>query len=429
MVPDLGELGISRSGVASSLYGTLAFQTPIVEILLDEVTQTEAQAYRTWRNGYQTNWRGTFDPIALQLAVRPAGRMAADLTVMPLIASSDYRDFISLVATAKLGPHSGDLHPESLVHAIMALDIKSRLFQENGDGFASALKLTRDVALGWFGGSIDVYLDDDPVWAELAQAKDPDEFMRKHGMQLPLGIHVPVTDAAKLAVFLNAVRFYADQSAPNLVTWQNREHHGLRYVRVAQNPEGAPGPENGPPLVVYYAPTPRGLVVSLSEKVVTRFIDRQSEQAKAGKKIGTEPPAAEPSRPWLGESLAVRVNSAGFRVLASAGLTSYRAAIQLQCWNNLPILNEWHRLYPERDPVALHEAVWGERLACPSGGGYVWNPKWRTMESTVLGHPGDPKPGPDTIGPLHDVKSADFGITFQDGGLRATVEIERQSRP
>ena len=246
--------------------------------------------------------------------------MAADLTVMPLIASSDYREFISLVATAKLGPLAGDLHPESLVHAIMALDIKSRLIQESGDGFATALKLPRDVALGWIGGSIDVYLDDDPFWAELAQAKDPDEFMRKHAMQLPLGVHVPVTDAAKLALFLNAVRFYADQSAPNLVTWQNREHHGQRYVRVAQKGEGAPGPETGPPLAIYYAPTPRGLVVSLNEQVVTRFIDRQAKQPDSEKRKAIEPPAAEPSRPWLGESLAARVSSAGFRVLATAGL-------------------------------------------------------------------------------------------------------------
>ena len=170
------------------------------------MTPTEAQAYRAWRDGYQRNWRGTFDPIALRLTVQPAGRMAADLTVMPLIASSEYREFISLVATAKLGPYAGDLHPESLVHAIMALDIKSQLIQESRDEILAALRLSPDVALGWIGGSIDVYLDDDPIWGELARAKDQDEFYGKHGMQLPLAVHVPVTDAAKLALFLNAVR-------------------------------------------------------------------------------------------------------------------------------------------------------------------------------------------------------------------------------
>ncbi len=76
-------------------------------------------------------------------------------------------------------------------------------------------------------------------------------------MQLPVAVHVPVTDAAKLALFLNAVRFYADQTAPNLVIWQNREHHGQRYVRVAQKDEGAPGPDAGPP---WHSTTPRRLV-------------------------------------------------------------------------------------------------------------------------------------------------------------------------
>ena len=94
-------------------------------LLLDDVSQTEALAYGAWHNSYQSNWRGTFDPIALRLSAHPAGRMAADFTIMPLIASTDYREFISLVAKAKLGSYAGDLHPESLVHAIMALDMKS----------------------------------------------------------------------------------------------------------------------------------------------------------------------------------------------------------------------------------------------------------------------------------------------------------------
>jgi hypothetical protein len=425
LVPDLGELRLSRAGAFSSLYGTLAFQAPIAEIALDEVTEAEAQAYRTWRDGYQRNWRGTFDPIALRLSVQPGGRTAADLTVMPLIASSDYRDFISLVANAKIGPDAGDLHPEALAHAIMALDIKSRLFRESGAQFAADLKLTEAVALGWIGESIDVYLDDDPFWGELARAKDPDVFIQKHVTRMPLAVHVPVTDAAKLALFLNALRIYADHTAPNLVTWENHEHNGQRYVKVAQRGEAAPAPDNGPPLAIYYAPTPRGLVVSLSEQVVIRFLDRQVKRPRDDAGKAGEMPGAEPSPPWLGESLAARVSSAGLRLIETAGLDTYRAAVLAQCWNNLPILNEWHRLYPERDPVAVHEQIWGERLVCPAGGKYVWNPNWRTIESTALGHPGEPKSGPDAIGPLRGVKSAEFGITFQDAGLHATVNIER----
>ncbi len=39
-IPDLGELRITRTGVASLLYGTLGFQSPIVELPLDDVTYT-----------------------------------------------------------------------------------------------------------------------------------------------------------------------------------------------------------------------------------------------------------------------------------------------------------------------------------------------------------------------------------------------------
>ncbi len=428
-VPDLGELRISRSGALSSLYGTLAFQTPIVEIPLDEVTEAEAQAYNAWRQAYQLNWRGTFDPIALRLTAGSTGRLAVDLTVMPLIASSDYQEFISFVGTTKLGPHAGDMHPESLGHAIIALNIESKLMQSVSDWAVSELKRPRDPGLGWIGSSVDVYLDDDPFWDELAKAKDQDKFMQKHGMRIPVGVHVPVTNAAKLALFLNAVRVYSEQTTPNRVIWENLKHNGQRYVRVAQRDEAPPAPAAGPSLTVYYAAMPGGLVVSLDEKVVTRFIDRQAKQPEAATAKPIESPAANASRPWLGESLAARVSSPGFRVLATAGLGAYRTAISLQCWNNLPILNEWRRLYPDRDPVAVHEAVWGERLVCPAGGNYVWNPKWRTMESTVLGHPGEPKPGPDAIAPLRDLKSADFGISLQEGGLRAVVEIERQTKP
>ena len=62
--------------------------------------------------------------------------------------------------------------------------------------------------------------------------------------------------------------------------------------------------------------------------------------------------------------------------------------------SNLPALNEWKRLFPDRDPVAVHREVWGVTLVCPGGGNYVWNEKYATMESTVYGHPGQPKSGP-----------------------------------
>ena len=66
--------------------------TPVGEMPLDEVSQAEADAYRAWRDGYQRNWSWGFDPIALRISLGK-DKLAADMTVMPLILSSEYREF------------------------------------------------------------------------------------------------------------------------------------------------------------------------------------------------------------------------------------------------------------------------------------------------------------------------------------------------
>jgi hypothetical protein len=414
--PDLGDLSLSRSGVTSSIYNTLDFLTPIAEIPLEEAGADEGRAYDNWRNTYQANWRGTFDPIALRVSLRPR-RLAADLTVMPLIASSQYRPFVELVGGAEIADRAGDPHPEALLHAIMALDVRSQLLRSGGDTLTNLIHSTQGVVLGWLGKSAALYIDDDPFWNELAAAKDAEAFLSKEYPRIPLALHFEVTDGVKLALFLSAVRAFVEQSAPDLVSWETRKHGDHAYVRIAQREGNAPG---GPsrPLQVFYAATPRALVVSLSEDVVKRHLDRTGKDAK-----GFEAP------PWPGKSLALRASRRGFEVLGGAGRGSYREALQLRAWGNLPILNEWKRLFPDQDPVRVHEAAWGVRLLCPGGGRYVWNEEWRTMESTAFGHPGQPRPGPDAPWPLARVRAADFGLSFQDQGLRARAAVELRDEP
>jgi len=36
-----------------------------------------------------------------------------------------------------------------------------------------------------------------------------------------------------------------------------------------------------------------------------------------------------------------------------------RRHVQAAAWANLPVLNEWRRLFPDRDPVDVHEEIWG----------------------------------------------------------------------
>jgi len=114
------------------------------------------------------------------------------------------------------------------------------------------------------------------------------------------------------------------------------------------------------------------------------------------------------------------------RVLLKATHDNYQTHLQMLAWNNLPILNEWRRLYPDKDPVKLHEELWGAKLICPGGGNYVWNDKWHTMESTALGHPGEPKSGA-SASPLEQLIGANLGVTFENQGLSAKAVIDRNA--
>ena len=104
----------------------------------------------------------------------------------------------------------------------------------------------------------------------------------------------------------------------------------------------------------------------------------------------------------------------------------YQVTQQLLSWSNLPILNEWKRLYPDRDPVQLHEAIWKSKLTCPGGGTYVWNERWQTMESTVYGHPGEPKRGPGKFLPLARVSAVNLGLSFEAQGVSAQGILKRE---
>jgi len=107
----------------------------------------------------------------------------------------------------------------------------------------------------------------------------------------------------------------------------------------------------------------------------------------------------------------------------------YQAMMQASAWGNLPILNEWKRRFPDRDPLRVHQQAWGIELVCPGGGKYAWNDKWQTMESTVYGHPGEPKEGPPAPPVLSTFRSASFGLSFENQGLRARAVLHRDRLP
>jgi hypothetical protein len=440
---DAGELKLSNTGVSSSTQGSLAWMTPIVEMPIEKVTQAEADAYTNWRSGYQRNWRWAFDPIALRIGVLN-DKLAGDLTVMPLIAGSEYNRFIAVSRGAKIGPDTGDAHG-ALAQIALSLNVNSEPMKQWGNMAASFAPQVRVEPFSWLGSSISLYLDDDPFWKELSETPPEklQEFQRHAWPRVPVGLHAEVSSSLKLTAFLATVRAFIEQTAPGMTVWESLDYGGHPYVRVKPTEEGQRGLGEDANVAVYYLPSADGLTVTLNEAVLKRAIDRRVARTASKKKPSTNAADdlakkavnAVPLLPWLGENLCFQVDRKMFDLLGSPSFSVLEgpdslseAAMQLHSWSNLPILNEWKRMFPHEDPVKVHERLWHVTLICPGGGKYVWNDQWHTMESTVYGHPGKPKAGPKAPPLLGEFQSANFGLTFEEQGLRAKLELMREEK-
>ena len=150
---DAGELTLTSSAVTSSRDGTLAWMTPIIELPLEKVSKAEADAYNQWRNQYQQNWRWAFDPIGLRISLE-AGKLGADMTVMPLIAGTEYREFIAFSRGGAIGAQDGDRH-DTLAQFILAINTKSPLMQQlNNVAGSFSPQMRRAVRLARFARSL-----------------------------------------------------------------------------------------------------------------------------------------------------------------------------------------------------------------------------------------------------------------------------------
>lgn len=422
--PDLGELRINEAGrIVSSVYGDSGFLTPIREMGLVRATRREVEMYDFFRSRYEREWRQVFDPIGIQFSVR-AERLAADVTVRPLIGSSDYREFMATVGQVGLPANAGDPHPESIAHMVMALDKDAANIREIGSMGRSMVPGIQGNPLGWLGKWVALYFDRDPFWEEMLEEMEKGEeamegFMERNIWNLPVALVVDVENGFVLAGFLTALRGFVEQASPGMVLWETRTHGEEPYVRLSPSQRGRRmllDEEEGEPidLALYYANTGRSLIFSLREDLVQRHLDRLA--------------APVPAPDWEGNSMAAHFGNQGISLVRTILRESVPAEFQTRSWANLPILNEWARRFRPEDALALHEAYWDVRLVCPLGGEYVWDEEFQTFSSTVAGHPGRPAapPAPTRLPPaMERIRDIRFGLTFEEDGLRANGVLDR----
>ena len=420
---ELGKVSVIKGQVQSSRFGNLAFLKSVDELKIGKITPEEKKAYEFFRNRYQSHWSTYFDPIAGQLIIED-DNIEGDLSVLPLIGGSDYRQMVQTVGQVKLKADSGDPHPEALLHWVSALDMESPRFKQASNFAAIMAPSLGATAFGWIGESFSFYLDDSPFVDDMQKEfrkggnRAGEEFLEKNLGRIPIGFNVEVRNPFKLTAFLAGLRAWIEQTAPDMTRWTSKSHKGQGYVKIAPGKglEDDLVKEGSAPIALYYVPSPKMLTVSLSEEVIRRTIERTL--------LRREENASLPQANWAEMSSAFRASKPIPSMIDLTMGQNVMNGLQRKSWKNLHALNEWRIHLKKKDSLAYHQRVWQTDLLCPGGGEYLWNEEFQTFESTAFGHPANPKL-PKKISPLGRWAGIDFRINFENDGLRAKARLER----
>ena len=426
----IGAIKNTALGPQSSIYGNLAFLTPIAELDMDKVTPRERDNYTQFRNRYQNRWRNFFDPIGGTFTVRD-DKLAVDISVLPLIEGSEYNNLREVSGDANFEDDASTPTRETLLHAIMAIDMKTRTMRQMGNFLSRTAPNTGTNALGWIGSWASVQLDDSAFWKDLSKVKrkggEIDEYLEENFHRIPVIAKVDVRNPFKMTAFLAAFRTFLSQTSPGMLAWENRTHREQTYVRISLSEKTRREMRDNAfrNFALHYQVKPGQLTLTLGEEHIQAEIDRslgtQGEDAE-------DAPAA--SRPrWVGQSFGLRLTADTLPHIQNLFQDNMTTALQWRCWNNLHILNEWRRQLGIQDALTHHEKLWHTRLTCPGGGQFVWNEKFQTYESTVFGHPAHPKsPSILKTSPLANLEEVNLGLTFEDDGLRARTELIKKNK-
>ena len=421
--PELGKVSVIDGVVQSSKFGNLTFLKSVNELDIQKITPAEKKAYEFFRNRYQRHWSEYFDPICAQVSI-DNGEIRVDLSILPLIAGTDYRQMIQMVGGVKLKPDAGDPHDETVFHWVSAIDMNSPRFKQAGN-FAAIMAPSLGVgAFSWVGESFSLYLDDSPFFkamqdeSQTESIRGSEKFIEKNLGRIPLGFNVEVRNPFKLTAFLAGLRAWIEQTAPGMTLWTSKSYKKQGYVKITPG-KGLTDDlikEGSAPIALYYVPSPRLLTISLSEEMIHRAIDRNL--------LNREENASNIRASWAGNSTALQASKPITSIFDLLMGQNFINGLQRKSWKNLHVLNEWRVQLKEMDAIAYHRKVWHTDLSCPGGGEYRWNQMFQTYESTVFGHPANPK-APKDFSVLGGWKAIDLGLNFEKDGLRVQASVTK----
>jgi hypothetical protein len=214
-----------------------------------------------------------------------------------------------------------------------------------------------------------------------------------------------------------------------MLAWENQTHKDQTYVQISLSEKARKEMKKNPfrDFALHYRVEPTRLTFVLREDLIQKTIeDGMDHEKESDSNNGNSSPKGSQPK-WSGKSMGMRLSAKGIPHIQNLFQENIKSSLQWRSWNNLHILNEWHRHQGIEDALGFHQQNWHTRLTCPGGGNYKWNEEFQTYESSVFGHPARPK-NPDTLetSPIARLKEISFGLTFEEDGMRAKTEILRK---
>ncbi len=272
-----------RKVAFSSLYNTLAFATPLIEIPIDKTTPAEAQEYQTFRQQYLGLWRRYFDPIGIRLSLKKE-QARLDVYILPLVATSQYNQLRRITGQGSIKIDPAMFSNKTLLQYLM--HVSPQVF---GRDVLPVLgnDLVADLALrSWLGDWFTVRFDDSDVYAKLLQsyirAQMFPEQQRDFTRDLDLLFQVPVTvgfqvrSTVVFAGLLTKVRSAIENTLPGAIEWEplKEPYKDVPIVRIKVKAEKLIGaPDRWKDLNLYYALIDSAFYVSLQEAPIREIID------------------------------------------------------------------------------------------------------------------------------------------------------------
>jgi hypothetical protein len=434
----------------SDIYNTIHFATPLVELSIDNVTESEAQAYRQFRAEYLGLWRRYFDPIGMRIALNDK-QVKLDTYILPLVENSQYNNLRRVTGDGTVRLNLDSIPPQTIGQFLMHLSPnvrdRSNLLGLFGPRVGPASDLVSFVmwALDPVGKWLLVRADDSPVYGELAdlmerQKKGEDvdaERIARLVFQLPVMVGLDVKNPLTFAAALAALRTEVMKALPSALTWEPLEkpYKGVSIVRVQTTPTGArehlgfgTSPKREPFLpAVYYATIDGAFYLTLNETMLHDLIDRAQDKregkgalVEVNSSLYVSPSAAKLARSFVQKYLEKQVHE---QALASAPLwyPLYRAGL-IADGSDAAAVRE------------LAERYYGFVPVSPDGAGFIYDRRLDEVRNERHGSPARPKT-PRTLAEntpirqlLEQLRTIRADLRFREDGIHTTLTVDRQDK-